>query len=200
MLRHVDRARPAWLGAWAWNLPAGQVIPSWRVTTATMALGLAAAVSITTTLVQHQVALGAITGLVGGLLVFMLSLRCHPLDSPVLRTAPIGVAHAWLRLLRLPFILSTTFFLLPAGAALAAEPSSWTIPAASGLWLLVLNGIYAVFAAYFLNAPLVATISFLAAIAYTFYESLEYSHTVVIGLAALVLWLGYRTRQRYYYG
>jgi hypothetical protein len=163
-------------------------------------MSLVATVSAATTLVQHQAALGATAGLAGGLLVFMLCLRCHPLGSPVLRTAPIGFVHAWTHLLWLPLILSAAFFLLPAGAAFAAEPSSWTLPAASGVWLLILNGTYAVFAAYFLNAPLVASISFLAAIAYTSYESLEYGRTVIIGFAALVLWLWYRAWQRYNHG
>jgi hypothetical protein len=117
-----------------------------------------------------------------------------------LRAAPIGFVHAWTRLVWLPLILSAAFFFLPAGAALAAEPSSWMLTATRGVWLMILNGTYAVFAAYFLNAPLVASISFLAAIAYTSYESLEYGRTVIIGFAALVLWLWHQARQRYSYG
>ncbi|MBZ9962148.1 MULTISPECIES: hypothetical protein [unclassified Mesorhizobium] len=79
-------------------------------------------------------------GLTGGLLIFMLSARFHPLGSPVLRTAPLGFTRAWLRLTRLPLQLSVAYFLLPAGAALAAEPSAWAMPLASGFWLLALNG------------------------------------------------------------
>ncbi|MBZ9894475.1 MULTISPECIES: hypothetical protein [unclassified Mesorhizobium] len=183
------------------------MVPAGRPTDADMACchrhgcdKLVAAVSAATTLVQHHAEVGATVGLAGGLLVFMLCLRCHPLGSPVLRTAPIGFARAWLRLIQLPLILLAAFFFVPASAALAAEPSSWAIPAASGVWLLILNGTYAVFAAYFLNTPLVASISFLAAIAYTSYESLEYGRTVIIGFAALVLWLGYWARQRYNHG
>ncbi|RWD62020.1 MAG: hypothetical protein EOS37_31575, partial [Mesorhizobium sp.] len=62
---------------------------------------------------------------------------------------------------------------------------------------LVLNGAYAVFGAYFLNAPFVAMLSFASALAYASYETLEYGRTVLIGLAALVVFLWHRTRQRY---
>ncbi|RUU84778.1 hypothetical protein EOD03_11240, partial [Mesorhizobium sp. M7A.T.Ca.TU.009.01.1.2] len=142
----------------------------------------------------------AMAALTGGLAVFMLSARFHPLGSPVLRTAPLGFARAWLRLVRLPLQLSVAFFLLPAGAAMAAEPSAWAMPLASGFWLLALNGAYAVFAAYFMTAPFVAALSFLSAIAYTSYESLEYGRTVLIGFAALVLFLWHRAQQRYRHG
>ena len=195
-----DRSRPAWLANWAWGLPAGRVRPSWLLIGAAILLGMAASLAAVTSLIHRSTGPATMTGLAGGLLVFMLSARFHPLGSPVLRTAPLGFAKAWLRLARLPLQLSVAFFLLPAGAALAAEPSAWAVPVASGLWLLILNGAYAVFAAYFMTAPFVAALSFLSTIAYTSYESLEYGRTVLIGFAALVLWLWYRAQQRYRHG
>jgi hypothetical protein len=199
-LKRFDRARPTWAAAWAWNLRAGAVTPSWRLFGAGVAMGLAVLISVAGSLIHHQAAPGAVTGLAGGLVVFMLALRYHPLGSPVLRTAPIGFWSAWLRLLWLPLQLSIVCFLLPAGPALAAEPSSWPALAAGGLWLLILNGAYAVFAAYFMTTPLIAAFSFLAAIAYAAYESSEYGRTVVLGFLALVIWLFYRTRRRFYHG
>ncbi|CDX40287.1 conserved membrane hypothetical protein [Mesorhizobium sp. SOD10] len=196
-LRRLDRARPSWLSSWAWNLPAGHIRPSWKLAAAGLLLALAAILGAWASLAGRSAAPAAIAGLAGGILVFMLSLRCQPLGSPVLRTAPIGFVRVWLRLVRLPLQLSLAFFLLPAGAALAAEPSAWSVPVASGLWLLVLNGAYAVFGAYFLNAPFVAMLSFAGALAYASYETLEYGRTVLIGLAALVFFLWHRTRQRY---
>jgi hypothetical protein len=89
---------------------------------------------------------------------------------------------------------------LPASFAVAAEPAAWTMPVGSGLGLLILNGTYAVFAAYFVSTPFVAALSFAVALAYAGYESLEYGRTVLIGLAALVLFLWYRARQRFYHG
>jgi hypothetical protein len=196
-LRRLDRARPSWLSSWAWKLPAGHIRPSWKLAAAGLLLALAAIVGAWASLAGRSAGPAAVAGLAGGILVFMLSLRCQPLGSPVLRTAPIGFTHVWLRLVQLPLQLSLAFFLLPAGAALAAEPSAWSVPVASGLWLLVLNGAYAVFGAYFLNAPFVAMLSFAGALAYASYETLEYGRTVLIGLAALVFFLWHRTRQRY---
>ncbi|TAU90825.1 hypothetical protein ELI02_19565 [Rhizobium leguminosarum] len=195
-----DRSAPAWLSSWAWGLSAGHVRPSWRLVSAAIVFGVVAALSAAISLVHHDAIPAAMAGLTGGLLVFMLSARFHPLGSPVLRTAPLGFVRAWLRLARLPLQLSVAFFLLPASAALAAEPSAWAMPLASGFWLLALNGAYAVFAAYFMTAPFVAALSFLSAIAYTSYESLEYGRTVLVGFAALVLFLWHRAQQRYRHG
>jgi hypothetical protein len=199
-LSDFDRSTPAWLSSWAWGLPAGRIALSWRLVGAAMLFGFAAVVAASISLVHHDGVPAAMTGLTGGILVFMLSARFHPLGSPVLRTTPLGFTRAWLRLARLPLQLSVAYFLLPAGAALAAEPSAWAMPLASGFWLLVLNGAYAVFAAYFMTAPFVAALSFLSAIAYTSYESLEYGRTVLIGFAALVLFLWHRAQRRYRHG
>jgi len=195
-----DRSTPAWLSSWAWDLPAGRVRLSWRLAGAAILFGLAAVVAGSISLARHDAVPAAMAGLTGGLLVFMLSARFHPLGSPVLRTAPLGFVRAWLRLARLPLQLSLAFFLLPAGAALAAEPSAWAMPLASGFWLLALNGAYAVFAAYFMTAPFVAALSFLSAIAYASYETLEYGRTVLIGFAALVLFLWHQAQRRYRHG
>ncbi|MBZ9738676.1 hypothetical protein [Mesorhizobium sp. CO1-1-4] len=196
-LRRLDRARPRWLSSWAWKLPVGHLRPSWKLAAAGLLLAAAAILGAWASLAGHRAGPAAAAGLAGGILAFMLSLRCQPVASPVLRTAPIGFTRVWLRLVQLPLQLSLAVFLLPAGAALAAEPSAWTVPVVSGVWLLVLNGAYAVFGAYFLNAPFVAMLSFAGALAYASYETLEYGRTVLIGLAALVIFLWHRTRQRY---
>ncbi|TIV58353.1 hypothetical protein [Mesorhizobium sp.] len=196
-LGRLDRARPRWLSSWAWKLPGGHLRPSWKLAAAGLLLAASAILGAWASLAGRTAWPAALAGLAGGALVFMLSLRCQPLGSPVLRTAPIGFTRVWLRLVQLPLQLSVAFFLLPAGAALAAEPSAWAVPVAGGLWLLVLNGAYAVFGAYFLNAPFVAMLSFASALAYASYETLEYGRTVLIGLAALVVFLWHRTRQRY---
>jgi hypothetical protein len=199
-LSQLDRRGLAWFGAWAWGLRAGRLHPSGRMLSATGVLGLAALLSIDASLARHQAGPAALASVIGGVGVFMLSLRCHPLGAPVLRAAPLSFTRAWARLLRLPMVLSVMFFILPASAALAAQPTVWAMPVGSGLGLLILNGIYAVFAAYFMTAPIVAAASFLAAIAYATYEYLEYGNTVLIGFAALVALLWHRARKRFYHG
>jgi len=200
LLHHIDRSSPAWIGAWAWALPAGRLAPTIRGITAAVVFGGLALLAIAASLVRHQAAPAAMVGTFGGLALFMVSLRCRPLRSPVLRTAPVSFTRAWLRLIRLPILLSALFFTLPATTALAAQPSAWAMPLGGGLSLLVLNGSYAVFAAYFATAPFVAAVSFVAAVIYTQYESLEYGRTILLAFAALLALLWHRARRRYYRG
>jgi hypothetical protein len=199
-LAMFDCAAPAWLGVWACGLPAGAMRLTASLFVTSFLFVLAAALAIGASLARHQAAPAAVAGMIGGLIAFMVSLRCHPLGSPVLRTTPQGFMSIWLRLLRLPLVLSAVCFVAPASAAVIAEPSAWTTPIASGLCLLILNGAYAVFAGYFLNAPLIAALGFFLAVAYAGYEFLEYGDTVIIGFAALIAFLWHKTFQRYRYG
>jgi hypothetical protein len=200
VLAMLDGAGLAWFGAWAWAFPAGRVRPGIKILLGVFILGCGVFLSIGAAFSRHQAVPAAMVAVIGGIAVFMLCLRCHPLGSPILRTAPIGFASAWFRLLRIPLLLSTLFFAVPATAAVAAEPGAWTIPVGGGLGLLVLNAAYGVFAAYFLTSPLAAVVSFVSALAYCNYESVEYGRTVFIGFAALTAWLWYRARLRYYNG
>jgi hypothetical protein len=163
-------------------------------------IGITASIAVATSFSRHAAAPAAIGGLAAALAAFMLSLRCRPLASPALRSLPLGFARAWLRLLRLPLLLSGLVFVLPAGAAVAAEPAAWMAPVHAGLGLLLLNAIYTVFAAYFLMAPLVAALGFFAALLYAEYQSVEFGRAVYLGLFLLVGWLWYRARRRYYRG
>ncbi|MEP9380191.1 hypothetical protein ABLE91_26020 [Aquabacter sp. CN5-332] len=195
----LDRGRPAWLSSWAWNIP-GRVRITWRLVASALVLFIVVTISMAASLVSHAAAPAAMAALAVGIAVFMLSLRFHPLGSPVLRASPIGFTHARLRLMRLPFKLSVATFVLPASVAVAAEPASWEVAAGSGIALLALNAAYAAFAAYFMTAPLLAVVSFSAAIAFCGYESFEYGRTVLIGFATLVAWLWHKARSRYNYG
>jgi hypothetical protein len=199
-LGSIDRARPAWIGIWAWKIPAGDIRRSGQLIAAIIIFTLSVLLAAGASLAQRQAEPAALAALVIGFIVFMLTLRYHPLSSPVLRTAPIGFTRAWLRLMRLPLLLSAAVFVLPASAALAAEPSAWALPVAGGFWLLVLNLAYAAFAAYFMKTPLLAAFSFLAALGYGFYESVEYGRTILIGFVVLILWLWHRARLRFRHG
>lgn len=195
----LDR-RPAWLGSWAAGLPAGRIHLSARTLFMAAAFALAGLGAIIMSFVNETASAGAVAGVIGGLAIFMMALRCRPLLSPVLRASRLPFFRAWLALMRLPLVLSAGFFGLTALPAYAAEPGAWEIPLAGMMGLIALNLIYGVFAAFFAAAPKLAAFAFFAAIALTFYESLEYSRTIVLGLFALVAFVLIRTRQRYRHG
>ncbi len=116
LLRRLDRARPAGLGQWSWGLAPRRAV-----------LGLGAAFAILAALaagasyVQRQAAPAVGAGAVGALVLFMLTLRCDPLASPVLRAAPLGFFRAWSALLRFPLALASAFYAGPAAAAVAGR-------------------------------------------------------------------------------
>ena len=197
-LERIDKLGLAWIGSWAWNLPGGRLIAGVRIAIVASTVGAALALLVATSLVHRRAAPSVLGGVFLGVLIFMATLRCHPLASPVLRNAPLGFARAWMRLLRLPLTLSMVLFALPAGAAVAAEPAAWAMPVAGSVWLVVLNLAYAVFAAYFVTAPLLAVVAFVTALAYADYETLEYGRSILLALGLLValLWRGARRRYR----
>lgn len=200
LMRYLDGSTPRWLSSWALELQAGRIgLSAWAIALVIL-LCSAALLSMGASLSRHQAAPAAVTAMLGGLVVFMLSLRCHPLASPALRTQPIGYTRAWLRLVRLPSLLSALFFVFPTGAALAAEPTAWSTTSSSASWLFLLDGSYAAFAAYFVTSPSAAALSFFAAIAYASYETSEFGRSVLVGFATLTFWLWYRARRRYYRG
>ena len=192
-----DRGSLPWLGVWAWNLPAGRIRLTVRLAGLTLLVTFGAVLAIGASFGRHEAGPAAVASVLCGFAVFMLTVRYAPLQSPVLRTAPVGFGRVWRRLLRLPMIFSAVSFALPASAATIAEPSAVTGRFQDGIGLAVLDWSYAVFAAYFANSPLAGAVSFLAAVVYTIYEASEFSGAMVIGFAALLAFLWGRTRRRY---
>jgi hypothetical protein len=199
-VQQVDRAYPTWLSSWAIGLEAGRLPFSWSRMTAISLLGLAAILPCVASLADHQSGPALAGAVVAGLCAFMLVVRCEPLLSPVLTTAPIGFMQAWLAMLRLPLLVSAVFFVIPAGAAVAAQPSAWAMNISAALGLLVLDGAYAVFAAFFLLAPLLAASSFFAAVCYASYKWMTYHAVVYACFAGLLVLMGYRVRRSFYNG
>jgi hypothetical protein len=199
-LGRLDGAIPAWLGSWACGLPAGRLRMTGLFVISVAVLGMMGVLCGGASLAQHEAGPAVIDAVVSGLAVFMLSLRCHPLGSPVLRTAPIGFIRSWFGVLRLPLVLSAIIFAMPAGVAVAAEPNSWAIPVGGGFSLLLLDGVYAVFAAYFMTAPLIAALSFLAVLSYSAFQWIKYHDVVYACLAAFLVWLWRQTRRRFLHG
>jgi len=200
VLGRLDHATPRWLNAWAWRLPAGRILLATPWIVACVAVSIAMVLATGASVAARQAIPAAATATLGGIAVFMLALRCHPLRSPILRTAPVGFSRAWLRLMRLPLLLSVVFFSLPASAAVAVQPSAWPMSVGFLLMLFVLNAAYGVFAAYFATSPFTAALSFVMAVGYAYYESFEYGRTVLLGLAGLIALLWHQARRRYRHG
>ena len=90
---------------------------------------------------------------------------------------------------------------MPAAAcACPFEPGLIAMPISGAIGLVALNGIYAVFAAFFAHSRRLAAFAFVAALGLAAYESLEYGRTVLIGLAALLVFLWVRARGAYRHG
>jgi hypothetical protein len=198
--RRIDRANPAWLGSWAIGLAAGRLPLTAGRLLGFSIITLGAALLSVAGLGRHQAGPAAAGAVFSGFAAFMLVVRCQPLDSPVLRSAPIGFMKTWLGVLRLPALLSVAFFVIPAGAAIAAEPSSWAMPASGCFGLFVLDGIYAIFAAFFLSSPLLAAISFFAVVFCACYEWVIYHAVVYACFAGLLMLMWTRIRRSFYHG
>jgi hypothetical protein len=196
----LDGGRLPWIGGWAWGLSAGRVRLTFRRAVLTLAFAVLAALAAIGGLARHDAGPAAAVGLLGGLALFMLTARYAPLLSPVLRTSPVGFGRAWRRLTRLPLVASGGFFAVSAGAAMAAEPAKVAARVADGVGLMILDGSFAVFAAYFAASPLTAVAAFLAAILYALYEASEFGGAMVIGFGGLLALLWARAKRRYLHG
>jgi hypothetical protein len=196
----IDRRRPSWLGSWAGGYVGGRVRFPLRVTIGIALFALAGVGLATAALVNGTAAPAVLGGVVGGVSIFMLLLKCQPLLSPVLRASRLGFTRAVRGLVRLPLALSLAFFAALAVPAYAAEPGMMAMPISGAIGLVALNGIYAVFAAFFANSRRLAAFAFFAALGLTAYESLEYGRTVLLGLAALLVFLWVRARGAYRHG
>jgi hypothetical protein len=196
----VDRRRPAWIGSWAGDFTGGRIRFSFRALAAAALFALAGIGVATASIVRSNATPAVLGGVIGGLAIFMLMLRCKPLLSPVLRASQLGFTRAVRGLARLPLLLSLMFFGALAAPAYAAEPGMIAMPLSGVIGLVALNATYAVFAVFFAHSRRLAALAFFAAIALTAYETLEYGRTVLLGLAALLVFLWVRARGAYRHG
>ncbi len=196
----TDRRRPMWIGSWAANFATGRFRFTTRAALLWLALALAGTLAAVASIVRGNAAPAVLGGVLGGFAIFMLALRCGPLLSPVLRASQLSFTRAMRGLVRLPLLLSLLFFGALAVPAYAAEPGMIAMPVSGLLGLLALNAIYAVFAAFFAHSRRLAGMAFFAALSLAAYELLEYSRTILVGLAALVVFLWMRARGAYRHG
>ncbi len=199
-IRLVDARTPRWLGSWAAGHVGGRIRPTLSRVFAVLFLGGAAMLLATASIVHGSATPAVAGGVIGGLAIFMATLSCRPLLSPVLRASALTFGRAVRGLARLPLLLSLVFFSALAAPAYAADPSMATVPLTGGAGLLVLNGIYTAFAAFFAHSRRLAALAFFAALGLTAYETLEYGRTVLFALAALVVFLWFRARKAYRHG
>ncbi|RUX78904.1 hypothetical protein EN983_14485, partial [Mesorhizobium sp. M7A.F.Ca.CA.004.08.2.1] len=62
LLGAVDRSTPAWLSSWAWDLPAGRIVLSWRLVGAAILFGFATVVAASISFVRHDAVPAAMAG------------------------------------------------------------------------------------------------------------------------------------------
>lgn len=196
----IDGRKPSWLGSWAADLAGGRFRFTFRRALIWLSFALAAALLATASVVQNTATPAILGGVVGGLAIFMLALRCRPLLSPVLRSSSLSFTRAVRGLVRLPLILSMLFFGALAVPAYAAEPGTIAMPMSGLIGLLALNASYAVFAAFFAHSRRLAVLAFFAALGLADYEALEYGRTVLLAFVALLIFLWVRARGAYRHG
>ena len=194
-LGRLDRRRPARLGQWSLSLVSKRLVLSMGAV-----LFVIAAIASGASLSQGHAAPAVLAGLAGGFLLFMLTLRCDPLASPALRATPLGFFSAWSALLRFPLALAAGFYAGPAAAAAIAEPHALAIPVGAAFILLALCAGYAVFAAFYGRRPMLAGFSYLSALLYTAYESIEYGRPILLAFAGLIVFLWSHSRGKYRHG
>lgn len=196
----IDRRKPAWIGSWANGLEGGRFRPSLRAALMLLVFVGAGTIAAIGSVVRKDASAAIIIGVVGGLAIFMMALSCRPLLSPVLRASSLGFTRAVRGLARLPLLLSLLFFGALAAPAYAAEPGTMLMPLSGAATLLSLNAIYTAFVAFFAFSRRLAAVAFFAALGLTAYETLEYGRTVLLGLAALVIFLWIKARGNYRHG
>jgi hypothetical protein len=199
-LHRLDRACPAWLSNWSTGMEAERLPFSVPRLLGFLLVLAAAAVPGAAGLADHQGGPATAGAVLAGFLAFILVVRCRPLRSPVLRSAPIGFMKTWFGMLRLPLVLSAGFFIIPDCAALAAQPAAWAMSASGAIGLLVLDAAYAVFAAFFLMSPLLAAGSFFTVVLYASYKWVTYHAVVYLCFAALLALMVHGIRRRFYNG
>lgn len=147
-LSWADRGTPRWVGSWALGGRASGVAGVWL-----LLLGSAGLVGVVGSLETATALPGAVVGLCGGHLVFLIAMRAHPLRAPALVVQPVALWRAAWATTRLPMLLSFAWMGVPGLAGLLAAPTlSGPVTGAAGL-LLLLDGLFAFIAFSLAEAP-----------------------------------------------
>jgi hypothetical protein len=181
MLDRIDRPRPVHAGLWALSDRLRVISRVWVVT-----LLVCGGIGVATSIAQGTAVPALVIAVLGGNALFILSLRCQPMVSPVFRATQLGYARAMAAMIRIPVALSFAWFTPLALAALAVDLSAWQMLPIMTMALVVMDALYMAANAARPSAPGQARMLYAIAIYAVLYEALAYG-VPYGGLALLIV-------------
>lgn len=187
-----DVNRPRWLGHWvlAWATDP-TLMPGLVIVVLVNALG------ITACIVQGQEFPALVFAVLTAHLVYLRTLRMHPLASPILRAAPLQFRTAFIGAVRLPLVISFTAVAPLVITALAVAPGHVDRTLGYLFVVLLLAAQYAVVAATMPTARGAAILLHFAIIVIAAKESILYQYMVLLALVGFSLLMWFRAKRRY---
>jgi hypothetical protein len=191
-LARFDLNRPRWLGHWAiaWATDP-TLMPGLVIVVLVNALG------VTASIVQGQDFPALLFAVLAAHLVFLRTLRMHPLASPILRAAPLRFSTAFIGAVRLPLVVSLTAVVPLVITALAVAPGHVDRTLGCLFVVLLLAAQYSVLAAAMPNARGAAILLHFTIIVIAAKESILYQYVVVLVLVGFTLLTWFRAKRRY---
>ena len=192
----LDQPSPTHAGRWAMAGRTRFIGLIWLLSLLALIPALVAA-----SLVQHQATIALVIAAAGANAIFILALRCHPLQSAALRATPLNYTRAAAAMCRAPLAFSLAWLALAALAPLAAGGPAWKTLPATIAGLLLLNALYAATALARPAAPFQAFLLYAAALYAVSYEAassgLPYGALTLLAACAIAVLLVRRARLRY---
>ncbi|MCQ8278586.1 hypothetical protein NFI95_08990 [Acetobacteraceae bacterium KSS8] len=190
LLDGLDRTRPRWLGNWALGRLATIKARLFLILPAILCLlGIAGSIQTGTAWPA------ALTGAVGGHLIFLHILRCHPLRANALRVLPVPFGRAAWGVVRLPLALSLGWFAPLGLAAFAVAPGD---PTTAGclISLVSLDGLMILISLWLADSPPAAMLLHATALLMGAQYALRLgiSEAALALVLAIVLWRGAKRR------
>jgi len=191
-LAWFDQNRPRWLGHWvlAWatdpTLMPGLVI-----------VAVANAVGVTASVVQGKGFPALVFIVLTAHLVYLRTLRMHPLASPILRAAPMEFLTAFVGAVRLPLVVSFTAVAPLVVTALAVAPGDVDRMLACLFVLLLLAAQYASLAATMPTVRGGAILLHVIIIVIAAKEGILYQYVVLLALLGFTILMWFRAKRRY---
>lgn len=187
-----DVNRPRWLGHWviAWATDP-TLVPGLVIVVLVNALG------VTACIVQGEDFPALVFAVLTAHLVYLRTLRMHPLASPILRAAPLEFWTAFIGAVRLPLVVSFAAVVPLIITALAVAPGhvDWTLGCL--FIVLLLAAQYSVLAAAMPTARGSAILLHFTIIVIAAKESILYQYVILLVLIGFTLLTWFRAKRRY---